>query len=189
MLSALGVAVVMPVIAEPSHTSATFPSNGRMAEDTTYVNQATYTNLHSYEAPVVATANYTLNEYVVNAGQYLPADAEEAVLCPAGSACGGGTYTFNENANQGIVECVAGTYSPTGSAECYPHILHIGNDNVYLKSTKTTNPALNIRIGNDVFYANMTTTQTALNRDTTRQLKIEYNNNIYYVCDDSVCGQ
>ena len=124
--------------------------------------------------------------YDCPAGYYLPANIDECTICPADNLCVGGTFTFNETTDQGIEPCPENYYAPTGSdLVCYPHILHIGNDNVYLKETKTTVPALNIGIGNDVFYANMTTTQTPMNRDTTRQLKIEYDNNLYYVCDDT----
>ena len=72
-----------------------------------------------------------------------------------------------------------------GSTVCYPHILHIGDDVVYLKSTKLTTPSLNIGMDDGIFYANMTTVPTPMNNATEHFLKIEYDNQIYYVCDDT----
>ena len=124
-----------------------------------------------------------------NAGQYLPANAIACVQCPLNNACAGGTYSFNETVAQGITACVSGTFAPTGSSVCYPHILHVGNDNIYLKSTKQTTPSLNIRIGNDIFYANMTTVRTRMNKDSSHYFHVQWDNNDYYVCDDTTCPQ
>ena len=66
---------------------------------------------------------------------------------------------------------------------------HIGDNTVYLKSEKQTTPSLNISIGNDVFYANMTTTPTPTNSATEDNLKMIYNNTVYYVCDDTTYNQ
>ena len=151
--------------------------------------QTTMNNVCAVNFPEKLHAKYVPNSRTCSVGYYLPANVDECTLCPADSLCVGGTFTFNETTDQGIEPCPENYYAPTGSAACYPHVLHVGNNNIYLKSTKTTVPALNIGIGNDVFYANMTTTQTPMNRDTTRQLKIEYDNNLYYICDDTVCGE
>ena len=124
------------------------------------------------------------------AGEYLPRYYDSCAICPSGSACSGGTYSFNETTNQGIVACASGTFAPTESAVCYPHILHVGDSNVYLKSTKQTTPSLNIKIGNDVFYANMTTERTRMSKDSSHYLHVKTADNIhYYVCDDTVCPQ
>ena len=134
-------------------------------------------------------AVYEPNSYACNPGYYLPADAIACVQCPLNNACVGGTYTFNERISQGIQSCASGTFSPTGSSVCYPHILHVGDSNVYLKSTKQTTPSLNIRIGNDVFYANMTTVRTRMNKDSSHYFHVQWDNNDYYVCDDTMCPQ
>ena len=134
-------------------------------------------------------ARFAPNEYTCNAGYYLPADETECAECPSGSYCVGGTYTFNETTDQGIVAC-EGTFAPTGSAVCYPHILHVGDSNVYLRSTKLTTPSLNLRIGNDIFYANMTTVRTKMNKDSSHYLHVKTADNVhYYVCDDTTCPQ
>ena len=151
---------------------------------------ANMNKLCATNSPNYFVADFTPNVHTCSPGYYLPMNVDECTICPANYLCVGGTYSFNETNDQGIEPCPENYYAPTGSdLVCYPHILHVGNDNVYLKETKTTVPALNIGIGNDVFYANMTTTQTPMNRDTTRQLKIEYDNNLYYICDDTVCGE
>ena len=133
----------------------------------------------------VLYAMFTPNEHTCSSGYYLPANIDECTICPANSACIGGTYSFNETTDQGIQSCANGTFSPTGSAVCYPHILHVGNDNVYLRSTKQTTPSLNIQIGNDIFYANMTTVPTYMNKDSSHYLHILYEGDDYYVCDDT----
>lgn len=135
-------------------------------------------------------AVYEPNEYTCSAGYYLPANETECVQCLANNICSGGTYSFNETVDQGIVACTAPTpYAPTGSTVCYQHILHVGNDNVYLRSTKLTTPSLNIQIGNDIFYANMTTTPTYMNKDSSHYLHILYEGVDYYVCDDTTYGE
>ena len=108
--------------------------------------------------------------------------------CPQNNKCIGGTYSFNETSDQGIEQCVNG-HAPVGSSICYEHILHIDNDVIYLKSTKLTTPSLNVGMDNGVFYANMTTTPTRMNNATEHYLKIEYDNQIYYVCDDTTYGK
>ena len=134
-------------------------------------------------------AVFTINSYDCAPGYYLVADAEECTICPAGSYCVGGTYTFNETTTQGIEPCPDGTISMAGAPACYPHILHIGEDIVYLKSTKLTTPSLNVGMDDGVFYANMTTTPTRMNNATDHYLKIEYDGMLYYVCDDSTYNQ
>lgn len=134
------------------------------------------------------TATFTPNVHNCNAGYYLPANVDSCTICPAGNKCVGGTYTFNETTTQGIEACSSGTFAPVGSAECYEHLLHIGNESIYLSSTKRTTPSLNVAYGNDVFYANMTTTQTVMTAGSSHYFKTIYNDTEYYICDDTVCG-
>ena len=128
--------------------------------------------------------------YTCTPGYYLPANMDACTQCPQNNKCVGGTYTFNETTDQGIEACANPTpFAPAGSTICYPHVLHIGDDVVYLKSTKLTTPSLNVGMDGDVFYANMTTVPTPMNANTEHYLKIEYDGMIYYVCDDSTYGQ
>ena len=136
-------------------------------------------------------AKFEINTYTCDAGYYLPADALDCVLCPANSYCGGGTYTFNETVTQGIVSCGAGLYTPAGmsSANQCGRILHIGENVVYLHSTKKTTPALHVDIDNDGvadYFGNMTTLDVPMTRGTERKLKLQYDGVTYSVYDDSV---
>ena len=130
------------------------------------------------------TATFTPNEHTCSPGYYLPANVDSCTICPADNYCIGGTYTFNETTNQGIEQCANGR-APIGSSICYEHILHIGDDVVYLKSTKLTTPSLNVGMEDGIFYANMTTAPTPMNSATEHYLKIEYDGTVYYVCDDT----
>ena len=133
---------------------------------------------------------WTANQHTCAPGYYLPANVDSCTICPADNYCVGGTFTFNETENQGIEQCANPTpFAPIGSTVCYPHVLHIGNDVVYLKSTKLTMPSLNVGMDDGIFYANMTTTSTPMNNATEHYLKIEYDGVIYYVCDDTTYGK
>ena len=99
---------------------------------------------------------YEPNEHNCAPGYYLPAGVDSCTICPQNNYCIGGTYAFNETSEQGIEQCIGG-HAPVGSSICYEHILHIGNDVVYLKSNKLTTPSLNVGMDDGIFYANMTT--------------------------------
>ena len=148
-----------------------------------YINN-NLSNLCSTNFPHELSAVMTPNVHNCAPGYYLPANVDSCTICPADNYCVGGTFTFNETNNQGIEQCTNG-HAPAGSSICYEHILHIGNDVVYLKSTKTTTPSLNVGMDDGIFYANMTTVPTPMNVGTEHYLKIEYDGVIYYVCDDS----
>ena len=146
-------------------------------------------NVCAVSFPKNLNAKFEPNQYTCNAGYYLPADGIECVQCTLNNACVGGTYAFNETTDQGIVACASGTFSPTGSTVCYPHIFHVGDDVVYLKTTKQTTPSLNVKIGNDIFYANMTTVRTKMNKDSDHYFHVQWPDNDYYICDDTTCPQ
>ena len=70
------------------------------------------------------------NSHTCTAGTYLPAGVDACTQCPAGNFCVGGTYSFNETTDQGIVtaSCDNGYNAPAGSAtvsDCVPNIIHI----------------------------------------------------------------
>ena len=141
--------------------------------------------------------------YTCQPGYYLPAgndwltDTQGCTKCLNDNYCAGGTYTFSETQTQGITPCPsAHPFAPAGSAICYPHLLHLSNerpnDIIYLKSTKTTTPALNVDMNNDGIadvFANMTTTQTTMTSASEHYLKILVDGVEYYVCDDTSCPQ
>ena len=113
LTSAIAMGFVAPVMAEPTNTENSFPSNGLMAEDTTYTNAATSTNMAGvYENEVNAVAEYENILYQIGAGQYLPAGGESVISCDQpGSFCPGvsGDVTYNANSAQGLSSCSTAT--------------------------------------------------------------------------------
>ena len=152
-------------------------------------------NICAINFPTDLFAAHEPNEHTCSAGYYLPANIDFCTICPANNKCIGGTYTFNETTNQGIEPCPSSApHAPAGSAVCYPHIMHLSNerpnDIIYLKSTATTTPALNIDMNNDGIadvFANMTTTQTHMTSISEHYLKIMVNGVMYFACDDTTC--
>ena len=145
----------------------------------------TINNVCAANFPTDIFAIYTLNVHECSRGYYMPANTDGCVVCPENNYCPGGTYTFNETIAQGVLECPDGMFAPVGSWECYERILHVDNSVVYLKSHKVTEPSLHVKYEDRVYYANMTTVPTVMNRDSTHFLKIKYNSTEYYVCDDT----
>jgi len=121
-------------------------------------------------------------------GYYLIENNVHCVPCPADSYCPGGTYTFNETMAQGINPCANGLHTPAGmweSDQC-GRILHIGENVIYMRSTRKTIPSFNIRVGNDIFYGNMTTADVPMSATATQKLKVKLGDTIYSVYDDTV---
>ncbi|MDE5615929.1 MAG: hypothetical protein K2I81_03805, partial [Alphaproteobacteria bacterium] len=58
-------------------------------------------------------------------------------------------------------------------------VLHIGENKVYLRSTKKTTPSLNVKIGEQTFYGNMSTA-------TKGTLRVTKDGTKYSVHDDSL---
>ncbi len=114
----VGLGAAMPAFAD------TFPSNGYMLENKTYVNAATQQNIGVYDGAVTATAEYEDILYQIGAGTYLPAGATVAEQCPANSYCPGVTdATYNEGASQGATSCPSGYPNSAAGAssntQCY----------------------------------------------------------------------
>ena len=59
----------------------------------------------------------------------------------------------------------------------HARILHVGDNTIKLSQTKTTTPALHVRVGDEVWYGNMTT------HSSTQKLHIKYNDKTYTVCN------
>ena len=131
---------------------------------------------------------YTPNQYTCSPGYYVPANHDGCVICPADSYCPGGTYTFNKTETQGINTCANGLHTPAGmweSDQC-GRILHIGENVIYMRSTRKTIPSFNIKVGNDIFYGNMTTADVPMSATATQKLKVILGDTIYSVYDDTV---
>ena len=141
LTSALAMGFVAPAFAEPSNTG-TFPADGYMEEDYTYTNAATSDNMDGvYSGTVNAVAEYDIIDYIVNAGQYLPADSETVITCPAGSFCPGisGNVQYNQSASQGIQTCPTGYASSAAGASSDTQCYRTCTNNDVEHSTGTVN--------------------------------------------------
>ena len=159
--------------------------------DTSVVGGCNVLNLGAYSGTVQLIPQFQLSTFVCDPGYYLPADAVECVECPTDHYCVGGGYQYNTTTDQGIMECPNSWYSPAGMHELSScgRILHIGDEVVYLRSTKKTTPSLNVDIDNDGepdFFGNVTPLDVPMTRGTERKLKVSYDNTTYSVYDDSV---
>ena len=121
-------------------------------------------------------------------GEYLPKYQSACKPCAENNYCTGGTFEFNKTTDQGITACASGLYAPQGmsSSDSCGRMLHVGDNVVYLRSVKKTDPALYVQIGNDIFYGNMTTASTNMNSETEQQFKLNVDNTTYSVYDDTV---
>ena len=139
---------------------------------------------NAVETPIIITPSTISCEL----GYYLPAGATECALCPANSYCAGGEYEKSETTDSGILPCDSGLISPTGmwQAEQCGHALHIGDSVLYLRQSKQTEHALHIQHGNDIFYGNATTADVPMNINTNHRLKVQHNNVIYSIYDDTI---
>ena len=133
-----------------------------------------------------------------NNGYYLPANSNTCTKCLANNYCPSGTYNFDQINDQGITPCSNGLVAPAGmwqSAQC-GRILHVGDKYVYLRSTKSVTPSLNIDINNDGipdFFGNISTTPVPMNADFGNLqnnnkliINIPGSNSVYYIYDDTV---
>lgn len=62
-------------------------------------------------------------------------------------------------------------------------VLHVGDNVIKLSQAKTTSPALHVRVGDELWYANMGRCQLPMNENTDKELKIKYNNTDYWVSE------
>jgi len=124
-----------------------------------------------------------------NAGQYLPANSSACQICLANNYCGGGTFDYSTSV-QGLNICPNSYVSPVGSTNVNQcgRLLHVDNDSLYLRQGKRTTPSLNFDTNNDGvadLFGNMWLTNCPVNSGSTREMIIEYNNQRYFVCDDT----
>ena len=64
--------------------------------------------------------------------------------------------------------------------------MHVGNSEMYLRSTKLTTPALNVLRNGKTYYANMTPVfDFKVSKDATQSFRAEYNDQEYWIYDQS----
>jgi hypothetical protein len=125
--------------------------------------------------------------------------ADGAYVATAKAACvnvGSGYYAATHTVAYGKTssvrgQCAAGLttigYGAGANEEgdC-GRVLNVDGEKLYLRSTKKTEHALHVRVGEDVFYGNMSTASKVISEGATNKLRIRYNDTVYYVHDDSV---
>ena len=62
-------------------------------------------------------------------------------------------------------------------------VLHVGDNTIKLSQTKTTDPALHVRVGDELWYGNMVRCALPMNENTDKELKVRYNNTDYWVSE------
>lgn len=120
------------------------------------------------------------------AGTYLPANANECVVCTEDNYCLGGLYTPYQSNAQGITPCESGLKSPAGSqkaADC-GYILHVGDDKLYLHADKNTSPSLVVEVEGQKWYGDATPVangKKTISDDTNKTMHMEYKGTEYTV--------
>ena len=115
-------------------------------------------------------------------GEYVPTAGDGCVNVGVGYWGAGGTVS--QTSTLGRNECASGLTTigfglgANEAGDC-GRVLNIGDEKIYLRSTKKTTPSLNISINGDVFYGNMSTA-------TKGSLRINSGGTTYSVYDDSM---
>ena len=115
-------------------------------------------------------------------GEYVPVAGDGCVNVGVGYWGAGGTVsqtaTLARNACDTGLTTIGSGAGADESGDC-GRVLNVGDEKIYLRSTKKTTPSLNISINGDVFYGNMSTT------DGGSSLRINSGGTVYSVYDDS----
>ena len=115
-------------------------------------------------------------------GEYVPTAGDGCVNVGVGYWGAGGTVsqtsTLGRNACASGLTTIGSGAGADEAGDC-GRVLNIGDEKIYLRSTKKTTPSLNISINGDVFYGNMSTA-------TKGSLRINSGGTTYSVYDDSM---
>ena len=65
----------------------------------------------------------------------------------------------------------------------HARVLHVDDNVIKLSQTKTTDPALHVRVGDELWYGNMVRCTLPMNENTDKELKVRYNDKIYNVIE------
>ena len=115
-------------------------------------------------------------------GEYVPTAGDGCVNVGVGYWGAGGTVsqtsTLGRNACASGLTTIGSGAGADEAGDC-GRVLNVGDEKIYLRSTKKTTPSLNISINGDVFYGNMSTA-------TKGSLRINSGGTTYSVYDDSM---
>ena len=115
-------------------------------------------------------------------GEYVPVAGDGCVNVGVGYWGAGGTVsqtaTLARNACDTGLTTIGSGAGADEAGDC-GRVLNVGDEKIYLRSTKKTTPSLNISINGDVFYGNMSTA------DGGSSLRINSGGTVYSVYDDS----
>ena len=116
-------------------------------------------------------------------GQYVPSAGDGCVNVGVGYWGAGGTVsqtaTLARNACDTGLTTIGSGAGADEAGDC-GRVLNVGDEKIYLRSTKKTTPSLNISINGDVFYGNMSTATSGGS-----SLRINSGGATYRVYDDS----
>ena len=159
--------------------------------DTVVPNACVYDNTGVYSDEFEMTPIWEDTIYTCERGYFLPKLSEVCATCPENSYCPGGEYTYSETADTGLNACPDGLVAPDGMwelAQC-GRKFHVGDGVLYLRTVKQTTPSLNFDIDGDGvadYFANLSTTDVTISKDSTRRMKVKYGDVLYFVHDDTV---
>ena len=66
----------------------------------------------------------------------------------------------------------------------HARVLHVGDDTMQLYETKNTTPALNVKIGDEMWYGNLTQCRRTINPTSDKYLRIQQADTDYYAVSD-----
>ena len=159
--------------------------------DSVITNACVYNNTGVYQNEFEMIPIWEDTIYTCERGYFLPKLSEVCATCPENSYCPGGEYTYSETADTGLNACPDGLVAPDGMwelAQC-GRKFHVGDGVLYLRTAKQTPHALHFDVNGDGvadFFANLSTTDVAINKNSTRRMKVRMNDTIYFVHDDTV---
>ena len=67
----------------------------------------------------------------------------------------------------------------------HARVLHVGDDTMQLYETKNTTPALNVKIGDEMWYGNLTQCRRTINPTSDKYLRIQQANTDYYASEQA----
>ena len=165
------------------------------------------TNTYSNNVAVACTACATANGYT-NSGATAADHAYESsckTTCLVGqcvavarAACanvGTGGWATGGVVSQGsTLACNAcpvglatiGYGAGADEADDCGHVLHMGDNHLYLRGAYRTTPSLRVKVGDTIFYGNMSTALKNMSDGINKKLRLKYNGTTYSVYDDSV---